>query len=353
MKKRFINSAILMIAVLLVSAISAFAQESEAVVVDEVVAQINDGVITLSRVKREIKASTEALIEQGKTPEAAKTEVESKKGELIANLITEELILQKGKELGADANVDAQINQRFAQIMKERNIKTLAALYEEMKKANLNPDDIREVWRKQFMQEAVFQREVDQKVYLGWSNKEIKDYYEQHKDKFTKPETVTLSEIFLGFAGRDMDAVRKKADQLIADMRAGSDFAKTAIENSDNPDAATNKGSVGTFSVKELNEKIANAIKNVKPGEYTKLENDEGIEIIRVDSRVAQSNESVFNENAVRTAMTYEKLPDERKKFIAGLRKDAYIKISESYRPMVAPLLAADDTKTVATKPSK
>jgi predicted RNase H-like HicB family nuclease len=353
MKVKFINSAILMIAVLILSTSSAFAQESEAVVIDEVVAQINDGVITLSRIKREMKNSIDSLVAQGKTPEAAKAEIESKKGEIIASLINEELVIQKGKEIGVDSAVEAQINQRITQIMKEGNIKTLDALYKEMEKANVKPDDFRDNLRKQYTKEMVYQRDVDQKVYLGWSSKEIKDYYEKNKDKFTKPETVTLSEIFLGFAGRDMDAIRKKADQLIASLRGGADFAKVALENSDTPNVAQSKGLVGTFTAKELNENIANVVKNIKTGDVGKLENEEGIEIIRVDARDNASSESVFNENAVRTAMTYEKLPDERKKYLKDLRKDAYVKISESYRPLVMPFLPMEENKTEAKKTSK
>lgn len=353
MKVRFTNSAILMIALLIFSAVSSFAQETATVVVDEVVAQVNDGVITLSRIKREMKNSIDSLVAQGKTPEAAKAEIESKKGEIIASLINEELVMQKGKEIGVDAQVDVQINQRLTQIMKEGNIKTLDALYKEMEKANVRPDDFRDNLRKQYTKEMVYQRDVDQKVYHGWSNTEIKAYYEKNRDKFTKPETVTLSDIFLGFAGRDPEAVRKKADQLIASLRGGADFAKVAVENSDSPGAAQTKGVVGTFPVKELNENIANVVKTVKTGDVGKLETEEGIEIIRVDARANASTESVFNENAVRTAMTYEKLPDERKKYLKDLRKEAYVKISESYRALVMPFLPTDENKTEAKKTSK
>ena len=343
-----------MIAVLILSAVSAArAQENEAVVIDEVVAQVNDGVITLSRIKREMKNSIDSLVAQGKTPEAAKTEIEAKKGEIIASLINEELVMQKGKEIGVDAQVDVQINQRITQIMKEGNIKTLDALYKEMEKANVRPDDFRDNLRKQFTKEIVYQRDVDQKVYHGWSNAEIKAYYEANKAKFTKPETVTLSDIFLGFAGRDPEAVRKKADQLIASLRGGADFTKAALENSDTPNVAETKGVVGTFPVRELNEAVANVIKNLKTGDVTKLETEEGIEIIRVDARVNASAESVFNENAVRTAMTYEKLPEQRKNYLKDLRKEAYVKISESYRALVTPHLPAEENKTAAKKTGK
>lgn len=356
MKSRFTKSAIFLIAVFIFSAFSAFAQETESVVVDEVIAQVNDGVITLSRVKREMQNAVDSLVQKGAKPEEAKAEVEKKKGELIANMIHEELLLQKGKELvGVENDVEAQINQEFTRIMKEQNIKSLSELYKEMEKVGVKPDDLRETWRKQFTRQIVFQSDVDRKVYFGWSNKEVKDYYERNKDKFTKPETVTLSEIFLSYAGREPGAVKQKADQLIAELRkGGADFVKVALENSDTPNVAQNKGAVGTFNVKELNENVLTAIKGVKTGDYGKLETDEGIEILRVDARVDASNESIFKENDVRSAMTYEKIPDERKKYMSTLVKDAYIKISDSYKPIVSPYLYLEDTnKTAVSKTGK
>lgn len=350
MKARFINSVFLLVAAFLLAAGSVFAQESEAVVVDEVVAQVNDGVITLSRVKSEMKGQIANLVQQGKTPEAAKAEVEAKKAELIANLITEEMIVQKGKDLGYDSSVEAEINKRFGQIMKEQGIKTLELLYAEMRKANIEPNDLRESWRKQIINGMVLQNEVDRKVYGGWSNKEVKEYYEKNKSKFTKPETVTLSEIFLGFAGRNTDEVRKNADDIIAQARGGADFGKLATEKSDRPDAATTKGAVGTFKVAELDEKVGGAVKNLKTGEITKFETDEGVEILKMDNRVAASNEIVFDENAIRSAMTYEKLPEERKKYISELRKDSYVKIAEPYKATVEPFLPAIDAKQADTK---
>lgn len=349
MKVKFINSAILLAMVFCFSAFSALAQENEPVIVDEVVAQVNDSVITLSNVKKEMKTAADALVQQGKKPEEAKAQVEQKKGELIAGLINEELLLQKGKDIGADTEADAEVNQRFVSLMKQYNLKTIDALYKAMNDQGVKPDELREAWRKDIIKQTVVQREVSSKYYYSRGSKEIKDYYEAHKDKFTKPETVTLSEIFLGFAGGDKTAIRAKADQLIAQARSGADFAKLVAENSDRPDAAQTKGSIGTLSMKELNPQVADAIKDLKTGDVAKLEVDEGVEIIRVDNRVAASSDAVFDENAVRNAMTYEALPAEQKRYMAELRKDAFINIAEGYRPLVAPLLT-DTTAAVEIK---
>ena len=345
---RTINRAIFSIAVLVVTAFSVFAQESETKVVDEVIAQVNEGVITLSRVKREARIAVDSYVQEGKTREEAQKLVDAKQGELIASLINEELLMQKSKELGLEATIEGNLNQRFLEIMKQQNLKTLDALYQEMEKGGINPQEIREVWRKQAAREAVLQREVSSKVYWGLGSKEMKDYFEKNKAKFTKPETVELSEIFLSFAGREPDAVREKAKQISAQLKSGADFQKLAVENSDRQNVAETKGKVGKFNIRELDEKFAAAIKNLKTGGISDpVELDQvGIEILRVDDKTQASSESVFDENAVRMAITSERGPAEQKKYMADLRKDSYIKISETYRPIVSPILFADERKT-------
>ncbi len=353
---KYTNSAIFLIAFLFLTSLTAFAQESELKVVDEVVAQVNDGVITLSRVKREMSAVVDSLVEQGKTREQATAEVEAKQGELIANIINEELILQKGKELGAEADADVSVNQRFVEIMKQQNLKTLDALYEAMKGQGVDPQQVREGWRRQFIKDSVLQREVDGKTYWGWSAKEMKDYYEKHKDKFTKPETVTLSEIFLSFAGRDETAQRDKAKILVSQLRGGADFAKTAVDNSDRQEVKDTKGSVGTLTIaelKQINEKFVTPIAATKVGSVSDpVEVTEGIEIFRVDDRKEATKDSFFDETEIRKAMTYEVIPQERKKYLVNLRADSYIKINDTYRPLVSPLLSAE-ASTEEKKPTK
>ena len=345
-----IKSAIIFIAVLFLGSAAAVAQETEAVVIDEVVAQVNDSVITLSQIKREETNAVESLVKEGKTREEAQSLVASKKGELIANLINEELIVQKAKDYGLDKEVEARVNQQFLAKMRELNLTTLQQLYEAMEKSGVEPADIREFYRGQIMRDMVFEQEVDRKIYWGLNPREIKDYFEKNQTKFTKPETVTISEIFLGFAGRDEAVVREKAKTLIAELRAGGDFEKLAVENSDRPDVVETKGKAGTFTIDELGKigpQFVTALKTVKIGGFAEpIERVEGMEIIRLDARTQASSESFFDENAVRRAIALERIPEARKKFMTDLRQDAYIKINDTYRPIVSPVLFADDRTT-------
>jgi hypothetical protein len=220
-------------AVLIVPCPSVSAQETQTRVVDEVVAQVNDGVITLSRIKREVKEAVESFVEQGKSREEAQKMVDERQGELIASLINEELLVQRSKEIGLDGDIEAMLNQRVAEMMKQYNFTTVEALYKEMEKQGADPQEIRETWRKAIIRDRVLQREVQAKIYWGLNGKELKDYYEKNKAKFTTPETVSVSELFLGFAGRDVNAVREKARQLHLAIKAGASFDQVVKDNSD------------------------------------------------------------------------------------------------------------------------
>jgi peptidyl-prolyl cis-trans isomerase SurA len=347
MKMRKINIAFFGVLAVLTAAGSVFSQETQTRVVDEVVAVVNNDVITLSRVKRESRSIVESYIQDGKKRDEAQKLVDEKQGELIANLINEELLMQKAKDIGIDTDVEASLNQRFADIMKQYKLKTVEELYAEMEKGGLDPKEMRENWRKQITREQVIQRDLQSKVYWGFSDKELKDYYEKNKAKFTTPETVSFSELFLGFAGRDEAAVREKATQLYQQLKAGGDFTKIAKENGDPGLVTQGAGSVEKVKIADLNDKLVAALRGVKPGNITSpfaLE-QMGLVILRVDAREEASSESTFDEKAVRIALMNERLPEEQKKYFARLRDDSYIKINDAYRPLVAPILNADERK--------
>ncbi len=326
---------------------AAFAQETESKVIDEVVAQVNDGVITLSRIKREAKSLVDTYVAEGKKRDEAQRMVDEKQGEMIANLINEELLLQKAKDMNMDSEIDAMINQRLAEIMKQNNIKTVDALYAEMEKNGIDPKDLRETWRKQATRDRVIFREIQSRLYWSFNGKELKDYYDAHQSKFTRPETVSVSEIFLSFAGRNEGVVREQAKQIYNKLIAGEDFDKLAKENSDPGALTQGKGKAEKLKVADLDPKLAAAIRDVKVGQVSApYDADQiGIVILRIDAREQASTDSVFDEAAVRDALLRERFPEEQKKYMAKLRQDSYIKISETYRPIVNPILFGDERK--------
>ena len=341
MKSKLIVAALLVAVATFVSPSIARAQEGEPVIVDEVIAQVGDGIVTLSQLKRELKERVQTLVQNGKTEQQATAEVEQRKAELIAILINEQLLLQKGKELDFTQGVEDEVNKRMLQVAKENNILTMEKLCEAMKATGLSCDEARQTMRVEIMKQAVLESEVDRKIFYNWTSDELHKYFEAHKDKFLKPESVDLSEIFLSLAGKQEAEVKTRADQLVSQARGGADFCTLAAAYSDRPGNNGQKPcKVGLFQVPDLRPDIGGAIKNLKAGGVSEpLKSDEGYQILRVDARTAGSNTATFNENEARGAMTQERSPKAREEYLQSLRNEAYIKIADSYSAQVAPLL--------------
>ena len=352
MKSKLTIAALVAIGAFLIFPSRAVAQEGEPVVVDEVIAQVNDGVVTLAQLKREMKERVETLKQNGMSEAQANAEVEKHRSELIATLINEQLLLQKGKDLDLTDRVEAEVNRRMLDVAKENHITSIEKLDDEMRKSGLDPAGIRQTLRLEIMKQAVLENEVDSKLFYGYKPEEVRAYFDAHKDKFLKPETVEVSEIFLGLAGKPEADVKARATQLVTQLRGGADFGTLAKAFSER--GAENNGKVGLLMVQDLRPDIAAAIKNVKAGGVSDpFKTDEGYEIIRVDARTAGSSAASFNENQVREAITAERSPEAREKYLQQLRNDGYVKIAESYREAVEPLLKIVPPAAATRRPPK
>lgn len=350
MKLKFLAIAAVMF--VLVFGATTFAQEGEMQVVDEVIAQINDEVITLSMLKRETEARIDALKQNGMSEQQARDEVSKRQSELIATLINEKLLLQKGKELDLASEIEAEVNRRMLQIAQEQGINSIEKLYQAMRESKLDPEEIRRTMRAEMMKQAVLQQEVDRRIYLGFSPDELKKYYDSHLDKFRKPESVKLSEIYLVTTGKDEAAVKARALELIKQIRAGADFAAVAAANSEREKngqrtAPQDKGYVGEFDVPQLRDDLVAALKNVQAGGVSEpIRTPDGYQILRVDARTPGGSDPTFNENRVREAMLMERQPQERDKYLQTLRNEAFIKVTDTYRAGVEPLLKLNQPAT-------
>jgi len=328
------------------------AQEGELQVVDEVIAQINDDVITLSMLKRESKERIDALKQSGTSEQDAMAEVAKRQPELIATLVNEALLLQKGKELDLSSEVEAEVNRRMLDVAKEQGINSIEKLEAAMREGGVDPVATRQTLRTEIMKQAVIQQEVDRKVFFGWTMDELKKYFQENQVKFRKPESVTISEIFLSSAGKNEAEVKARALELVKQLRAGADFAKVAAANSEREQngvrvAPESGGKVGSFEVPNLRTEIAESIKNVPVGGISEpLRIGDGYQVFRVDARTVASTTSTFNENQVREAMTMDRGAKSRDDYLQSLRDEAYIKISANYADAVYPLLKIAPEKT-------
>ena len=349
-------SAALLLAAFLAPTLVSAQEEGVPRVIDEVIAQVNADVITLSMLKKDMAEGIEALQQQrGLTAQQATEEISKRRAEIIATLVNEQLLIQRGKEMGMNEDVEAEVNRRMLDVAKRENLKSLALLEQAMRESKIDPASVRATMRTEIMKTWVLGREVDQKIFYGLTESEVKNYYEAHKDKFRKPETLVLSEIFLSTVGKDPKEVRARAEKLAEQLRAGADFGALAMVHSEREldgkrTAPESKGKLGTYAMSDISkEDVANALKNVKAGGITSpIDADGGIILLRVDERTP-AGEATYDENKVREAITVTRMEKERKTYMENLRRDAYIEVAKDYQADVLPLLKVEPQKSAST----
>ena len=122
---------------------------------------------------------------------------------------------------------------------------------------------------------------------------EIAEYYELHKEeRFTEPEQVKARHILVKVAENADDktkaAARKKAEDLLAKVKAGGDFEALAHKYSDDPGSAANGGNLGLFPRGRMAPSFEQAAFALEPGTVSDLvESPFGFHIIKVEEHRA------------------------------------------------------------------
>src|SRR5947209_4603660 len=336
-------------------------EESAPVVLDEPVVQVNNDVIMLSQLKREVADFRDVLTKQrGMTPEQADAELVKRQPEIIFNLINEALLMQKGKDIPRmSEDVEAEVNREVLRVANQSGLKTLDELQAAMQKEGMSLSEIKATLRAQYMKQAVLQHEVDSKIYFGLTDAELHQYFDAHRDRFAG---VTISEIFLSLAGRSEADVKAKAAQVATQARGGADFGDLAAKFSEREDEKgarvaektkgqhlDENGKPRVYLLSDMQPAVGDAIKNLKAGQVSEpIKTDEGYLILRVNTR-----DDAFNENFVRGALTQERSDKEHENYLRGLRKEAYIKPADNYKEVVQPLLDKDREELKAADKDK
>jgi peptidyl-prolyl cis-trans isomerase D len=141
------------------------------------------------------------------------------------------------------------------------------------------------------------------------TDREIQRYYQQNSFRYETPEQIQASHIlFKTGPDKDEEAVRKKAEEVLAQAKAGADFAELARQYSEDT-SAENGGDLGLFGRGQMVPEFETAAFALQEGEVSDLvRSTYGYHIIKLTGRQAplvRALDSVREE--IRSALTQEK----------------------------------------------
>jgi peptidyl-prolyl cis-trans isomerase D len=178
------------------------------------------------------------------------------------------------------------------------------------------------------------------------SDREIKRYYDENSYQFSTPEQVKASHIlFKTGPGKDEETVRKKAEEVLKQARAGADFAELARKYSEDT-SADKGGDLGSFSRGQMVPEFEEAAFSLPEGAISDLVHTTyGFHIIKVTAHQAAFTRPLDSvKEEIRSTLTQQKAQEEMEKAVSSATDK--LRASESVDALSAqyPLLVPQET---------
>jgi peptidyl-prolyl cis-trans isomerase SurA len=365
-----------------ITCLSAFAAGQ---VVEEIVTRVNGRIITLSEFQR----SKDQLKDDVKQQDPANADklFEQREKDILRDLIDQQLLLEKGKDL--DITGDTDLIKRLDQMRKDMKLETMEELEKAATAQGISYEDFKQNMRNQIITQKVIGEEVGS--HLTIPKEEEQKFYDEHKSEMEQPESIRLSEILIApqKAAADkpvpnkpadgnavdsgvaqnaktqddaakqaaeaaaLSAADAKASDVLKQIRAGASFDDVAKKNSEGPSAAQG-GDLGVFKRGTLAKELEDKTFAMKSGEVTDvIRTKQGYVILKVtDHQMAGIPPLKEIEPKIQDALYYEKLQPALRAYLTKLREEAYIYTMTGYVDSGASPNQTAPIETATAKPS-
>ncbi len=348
---------------------------TSAQVVEEIIARVNNQIITLSEFQRSKNELADEVKQQ--SPANADAVFADKEKDVLRDLIDQQLLLEKGKDLGITGDTD--LIKRLDQMRKDMKLDTMEDLEKAATAQGISYEDFKQNMRNQIITQKVINEEVGSR--LSITTEEQQKFYDEHKSELEQPETVRLSEILIApekaadkakpadnsaadansqpqdaaatqaANAAALAAAETKANDLLKQIRGGANFDDLAKKYSAGP-SATQGGDLGVFKRGTLAKELEDKTFALKSGEVTDvIRTKQGYVILKVtDHQMAGIPPLKDVTNKIQDVLYMQKLQPALRAYLTKLREDAYIDVKDGYVDVGA---SPNETKPIETSAAK
>jgi peptidyl-prolyl cis-trans isomerase SurA len=311
-------------------------------VVEEIVARVNNSIVTRADLQHS-KETWQQDVEKAKADGGEPP----KEQDLLRDLIDQQLLLQKGTELGVSADTD--VVKRLDQIRQQMQADSLEDLEKAATAQGVSWEDFKQNLKNGIITQKVIQQEVGGHITI--TQQEIQQFYDQHKAEMERPEQVRLSEILISTQkaapvktdkGQNalpempdaefIAAAEKKADSVYEQLQKGGNFATLAKANSDGPTSQAG-GDLEYFKRGTLSKELEDKVFALKAGEYTQpIRTNQGWVILSVTEHQPAGIPALKDvQPMIQERLYMVAMQPALRDYLTKLREDAYIDIKQGY----------------------
>jgi peptidyl-prolyl cis-trans isomerase SurA len=199
---------------------------------------------------------------------------------ILHQLIEDEIVMQRAEKLGLLAT-DEEVDRKYTEIRSPLSEDEFA---QKLKERKITLTDFKREIRRSITLDKVMNKEVASKINV--TDQDVNDYYNAHKSEFNLIEPqYHLAQLFVtpqpnpqvhnqnNKAQNEAEA-RKKIQMIANRLDSGDDFARLAMDYSEDPQTSGSGGDLGTVpesSLRNTEASTRDAVMKLKPGQYTSI----------------------------------------------------------------------------------
>ncbi len=299
-------------------------------VVEDVIARVNDRIITRSEYDR----AQQQLLQEAQQQNVPQAEFQERAQNQLRDMIDQQLLLSKGKELGISG--DSETMRQLDEIRKQNHMASMEELEKAAAQQGVSFEDFKQRIRDQVIQQQVVREEVGRRLGSSMTHAQEQAYYDEHRSDFTVPEQIHLSEILVPTSENASDTqvseAQIKADELEKQLKGGAAFADVAKKSSGGPTAAAG-GDLGDFKRGALGDVLEKATFPLPAGGYTEpIRTRQGFVILKVDSHQQAGVPPLADvEPQVQEALYTNALQPALRAYLTKARDEAYVDVKPGF----------------------
>ncbi len=281
--------------------------------IDQIVAVVNDDVITRHELDDRLGIVVRQLQKQG-TPLPP---LEALEKQMLERMITDMLQTQFAKETGVRVD-DTQLDKTLQRIAQENKFPSLAEFRAKLEQDGVDFKKFREEIRSEIIATRLREREVDSKLMI--SDSEIENYLTTQARQPDKGEEYQLAHILVlvpeQASADKIQASHQRAEQALEQLRGGAEFAQIAAGFSDAKDALQG-GNLGWRPADRVPALFLDALQKMHHGEISPiLRSPNGFHILKLVERRSKGIPQVITQTHARHILikTSELVPENEAK---------------------------------------
>lgn len=296
--------------------------------VEQIVARVNDRVITNSDLSR----AKSQLAEESRQNNWSLDEYNDNEKHLLRDLIDQQLLLSKGKQLGITG--DTELIKRLDDIRKQNHLDSLDDLQKAVEQQGTSYEDFKANIRNSIITQEVVRDQVGSKIQI--SQQEVNKYYQEHQATFTQPESVHLKEILIPTPANATDSQLTAADdqakKVWGELKNGGDFSALAKKYSGGP-TAQQGGELGDFKRGALAKVLEDQTFDLPVGGYTApIRTRQGYIILQVTQHIQGGTQPLQKvQPQIEQDIYMQQIEPAVRKYLTLLREQSYIDIRPGY----------------------